>query len=161
MNAADKSVKHTPELLPILKQAGVVDSGGKGLFYIFEGMLRFLKGQPLDVNITAVQPISAMNIEPSAEEIEPGQDYEVVVDFRPNEDARIWSSFYAGLSEIGTSIQVGEGDGMYRMHIHVPTEKRYHAHRLYYGHWEPSPKWPWKTSWPRWKKSRGKKKTAA
>ncbi|HMN62454.1 MAG TPA: DAK2 domain-containing protein, partial [Anaerolinea sp.] len=44
VTAADESVKHTPELLPILKQAGVVDSGGKGLYYIFEGMLRHLKG---------------------------------------------------------------------------------------------------------------------
>ncbi len=34
VTAADISVKHTPELLPILKQAGVVDSGGKGLFFI-------------------------------------------------------------------------------------------------------------------------------
>jgi len=44
--AGDESVKHTPELLPILKQAGVVDSGGMGLFYIFEGMLRMLQGAP-------------------------------------------------------------------------------------------------------------------
>jgi DAK2 domain fusion protein YloV len=124
VSAADESVKHTPELLPILKQAGVVDSGGKGLFYIFEGMLRFLKGQSLEVNIAAVQPISAMNIEPSAEDIEPGQDYEVVVDFKPFQPLDL-DTFYSGLTEIGTSIQVGEGDGMYRMHIHVPTEKRY------------------------------------
>ena len=34
-------------------------------------------------------------------------------------------SFYGRLEEMGTSIQVGEGEGMYRMHIHVPTEKRY------------------------------------
>src|SRR4051812_35173057 len=46
--AADVSVQHTPELLPILKQAGVVDSGGKGLFFILEGMLRFLDGQSLE-----------------------------------------------------------------------------------------------------------------
>ncbi|HTX79818.1 MAG TPA: DAK2 domain-containing protein, partial [Longilinea sp.] len=36
---ANKSVQHTPELLPVLKQAGVVDSGGKGLYFILEGML--------------------------------------------------------------------------------------------------------------------------
>jgi DAK2 domain fusion protein YloV len=124
VKAADESVQHTPELLPILKQAGVVDSGGKGLFFIFEGMLRFLKGQPLEVSIQAVQPISAMSLASSNEEIEPGQDYEVVVDFRPSAPLDL-ENFYAGLSQIGTSIQVGEGDGMYRMHIHVPTEKRY------------------------------------
>ena len=40
VEAADQSVQRTPELLPVLKEAGVVDSGGKGLFFILEGMLR-------------------------------------------------------------------------------------------------------------------------
>jgi uncharacterized protein len=124
VEAADRSVKHTPELLPILKQAGVVDSGGKGLFYILEGMLRQLNGQALDVAISTVQPLSSMNIENTLDQIEEGQDFEVVVDFRPQSDFNL-DNFYAHLTNIGTSIQVGEGDGMYRMHIHVPTEKRY------------------------------------
>lgn len=122
--AADESVKHTPELLPILKQAGVVDSGGKGLFFILEGMLRTLKGLPLEVKVAEVKPLSAMKIDQTVDEIEPGQDYEVVVDFRPFQALDL-DAFYSRLSDMGTSIQVGEGDGMYRMHIHVPTEKRY------------------------------------
>jgi len=124
VDAADRSVKHTPELLPILKQAGVVDSGGKGLFFILEGMQRFLKGQALDVAVTTVQPLAAMVMENTLEQVEEGQDFEVVVDFRPEQELNL-EKFYSELSEIGTSIQVGEGDGMYRMHIHVPTEKRY------------------------------------
>jgi DAK2 domain fusion protein YloV len=122
--AADESVQHTPELLPILKQAGVVDSGGKGLFFLLEGMQRHLKGLPLETAVTAVQPLAAMNLENTMEEVEPGQDYEVVVDFRPYEELNL-EKFYEGLAEIGTSIQVGEGDGMYRMHIHVATDKKY------------------------------------
>lgn len=121
---ADLSVQKTPELLPILKQAGVVDSGGKGLFIILEGMLRYLKGQSLETPTTSVQPLTAMNLEETMEEIEPGQDFEVVVDFRPHQPLDL-ERFYEQLSQMGTSIQVGEGDGMYRMHIHVPTEKRY------------------------------------
>lgn len=122
--AADESVQHTPELLPILKQAGVVDSGGKGLFFLLEGMQRHLNGLPLETAIASVQPLSAMNLENTMEEVEPGQDYEVVVDFRPHEELNL-EKFYEGLAEIGTSIQVGEGDGMYRMHIHVATDKKY------------------------------------
>ena len=122
--AADASVQHTPELLPVLKQAGVVDSGGKGLFYILEGMLRYLHNEPLDATLAAVQPISAMNLEDTLGSIEPGQDYEVVVDFKPNQALDL-PAFYAELEKIGSSIQVGEGEGIYRMHIHVPTEKRY------------------------------------
>lgn len=123
VNEADVSVKHTPELLPILKQAGVVDSGGKGLFIILEGMLRYIKGQSLDSPVASIQPISNM-AKDDMESIEPGQDYEVVVDFQPAEELNL-EKFYSDLSEMGTSIQLGEGDGMYRLHIHVPTENRY------------------------------------
>lgn len=123
VEAADRSVNHTPELLPILKQAGVVDSGGKGLFFIFEGMLRYLKGQSLETPLASVQPLSSMKMD-EIEDIEPGQDYEVVIDFRPASPLDL-EHFYNDLTEMGTSIQLGEGEGMYRLHIHVPTEKRY------------------------------------
>jgi DAK2 domain fusion protein YloV len=116
--AADVSVKNTPELLPILKTAGVVDSGGKGLFYLLEGMLRYIKKQPLDGVAANVQDISAMNLEDTLDEVEEGQDVEVVIDFTPTSELNL-DLFYQELSRMGTSIQVGEGDGMYRMHIHV------------------------------------------
>jgi hypothetical protein len=122
--AADASVQRTPDLLPVLKQAGVVDSGGKGLFFILEGMLRFLDNQSLESPLVSVQPLSAMNLENAMEDVEEGQDFEVVVDFKPNGMLDL-QSFYSRLEEMGTSIQVGEGDGMYRMHIHVPLDKRY------------------------------------
>lgn len=123
VNAADVSVKHTPELLPILKQANVVDSGGKGLFFILDGMLRYLKGQSLETALATIQPISTMDLN-EMEVIEPGQDYEVVVDFQPKDPLNL-ETFYSDLTQMGTSIQLGEGDGMYRLHIHVPTDKRY------------------------------------
>ncbi len=124
VDAADRSVASTPEYLPILKQAGVVDSGGKGLFFILEGMVRYLDGQSLDTALFSVQPLSAMNLENALEDVEEGQDWEVVVDFKPNTEFNL-SSFYTKLEDIGTSIQVGEGEGMYRMHIHTLLEKRY------------------------------------
>lgn len=124
VEAADASVERTPDLLPILKKAGVVDSGGKGLLCIFEGMLRFLNGDDLDKAVTEVMPLSAMDLEDTMEAIEPGQDYEVVIDFTPEPSFDL-EDYYNELSKIGTSIQVGEGDGIYRMHIHVPLDKRY------------------------------------
>lgn len=120
--AADRSVVRTPDLLPVLKEAGVVDAGGKGLFYILEGMLRYIKGLPLDVTTVSIQPLAAMKMENVLDKIEPGQDYEVVVDFHPNKILNV-PQFYEDLQQIGTSIQLGEGDGIYRMHIHVPMDK--------------------------------------
>jgi DAK2 domain fusion protein YloV len=124
VKAADQAVQKTPELLPVLKQAGVVDSGGKGLYFILEGMLRHVYGESLETPTMTVQPISAMNLEDALQQVEEGQDYEVVVDFLPS-NAFDLQRFYGRLEQMGTSIQVGEGEGMYRMHIHVPLEKRY------------------------------------
>ncbi|OGO17945.1 MAG: hypothetical protein A2Z14_03040 [Chloroflexi bacterium RBG_16_48_8] len=124
VTAADESVQRTPELLPILKEAGVVDSGGIGLYYIFEGMLRAAYRQPLDQALAAVQPLSALSLDHATESVEPGQDWEVVIDFRPYGVLDI-QTYCEQLQSIGTSIQVGEGDGMYRMHIHVPDKKEY------------------------------------
>ncbi len=124
VQAADASVARTPELLPVLKEAGVVDSGGKGLFFILEGMLRYVDGQPLDKALTSVRPLASLNLEHAHDAVEPGQDYEVVLDFRPHQPLDL-EAFYQTLEEMGTSIQVGEGEGLYRLHIHVPTENRY------------------------------------
>jgi DAK2 domain fusion protein YloV len=124
VEAADDSVQRTPDLLPVLKEAGVVDSGGKGLFYILEGMLRSAYGQPLDKPEAEARPLSLLELEGATESIEPGQDWEVVVDFHPEGDLDL-QAFYADLEKLGTSIQVGEGDGMYRMHIHVPDRTEY------------------------------------
>jgi len=65
-----------------------------------------------------------MQMQDAMETVEEGQDYEVVVDFMPSDEFNL-QRFYSRLEEMGTSIQVGEGEGMYRMHIHVPLDKRY------------------------------------
>ncbi len=124
VKAADAAVQKTPELLPVLKQAGVVDSGGKGFFFILEGMLRHVYGESLETPLMSVQPISNMQLHNAMEDVEEGQDYEVIVDFMPGNEFDL-QRFYGRLEAMGTSIQVGEGEGMYRMHIHVPLEKRY------------------------------------
>ena len=126
--AAKQSVKNTPNLLPILKQAGVVDSGGKGLMIILEGMYRYATNQSVDIGEiapeNAVVNLDQISNSEMHDVIEPGQDFEIVVDFKPNNDFEL-KEFYDRLTDIGTSIQVGEGDDIYRMHIHVATDKKY------------------------------------
>jgi DAK2 domain fusion protein YloV len=58
---AHEAVLLTPSLLPVLKEAGVVDAGGQGLFVIFEGMLRYLRGEPAkeDAGLAAVVDLMA------------------------------------------------------------------------------------------------------
>jgi len=87
-------------------------------------MLRYYQGESLDVPAVNVQPMSAMNLQDAMQAVEEGQDYEVVVDFFPDGELDL-QTFYGKLEGMGTYIQVGEGEGMYRMHIHVPLENRY------------------------------------
>ena len=86
--------------------------------------MRHIQCQPLDTPLATVQPLSSLNFENAMQGVEEGQDYEVVVDFFPNDKFEL-QKFYGKLEAMGTSIQVGEGEGMYRMHIHLPLEKRY------------------------------------
>jgi len=125
VSAAHLSVARTPELLPVLKQAGVVDAGGKGLALILEGMLRHLNGQPVDkAEITPPPTVNLAAMATLPDTIEPGQEWEVVVDFHPSMAPDL-PALYGRLETIGTSIQVGEGDGLYRVHVHLLGSKRF------------------------------------
>lgn len=124
VNAASESVENTPNLLDVLRDAGVVDAGGKGLFFILEGMLRYIDGLALDKSLSVIQPLSALVLDNTLETIEPGQDWEVILDFKAKQTLEI-PSFFEELEKMGTSIQFGEGDGIYRLHIHVPEEHYY------------------------------------
>lgn len=125
VDAGHASVARTPDLLPVLKQAGVVDSGGKGLVILLEGMHRYITGQSLDTPTHAVLKTLALDaVQAGMDEVEPGQEWEVVVDFRPQHELDM-SQFYIQLEKMGTSIQVGQGDDIIRMHIHLLKTRRY------------------------------------
>jgi DAK2 domain fusion protein YloV len=64
-----QALERTPDLLPVLKQAGVVDSGGQGLVYIFEGMLRYVTQQMRDLDQMAAQQRAEMARQASAQEL--------------------------------------------------------------------------------------------
>ena len=55
INASKEAVNLTPTLLPVLKKAGVVDAGGRGLQFIFEGMQKALLGETVDVDLDVVE----------------------------------------------------------------------------------------------------------
>jgi len=73
--AAHEAVTLTPSLLPVLKEAGVVDAGGQGLLIILEGMLRHIRGEPVgeDVRLAEVVDLITTELEPG----EAGYGYDV------------------------------------------------------------------------------------
>ena len=62
LNAGNKAVELTPSLLPVLKKAGVVDAGGKGLMFIFEGMNKALLGESVSVDMVVDSSVSSESI---------------------------------------------------------------------------------------------------
>ncbi|MFQ5576794.1 MAG: DAK2 domain-containing protein [Anaerolineae bacterium] len=77
LDGARAMLRLTPELLPVLKEAGVVDSGGQGLVYFLEGMHRHIKGLPLEADSGHDYASPASVTLPAQAAYIPGFDYDV------------------------------------------------------------------------------------
>ena len=73
--AAHEAVMLTPSLLPVLAEAGVVDAGGQGLFVILEGMLRFMRGEPVTEDVQLVEAVDLVSTR--LEPVDAGYGYDV------------------------------------------------------------------------------------
>ena len=71
---ARASVMRTPSLLPVLAEAGVVDAGGQGLLTILEGMLRYTRGEAVDIDTDYVRAVDLHALHPESEE---GYGYDI------------------------------------------------------------------------------------
>ncbi len=123
VNRAQVAVDRTPSLLPVLKQAGVVDSGGQGLYVIFEGMLREMKGLPVDELGFQEPALSSMDfdIEPHEEfgELEFDSAYPYDVQFiLAGQDMDV-DAIRADIEAMGDCpLTVGDSD-LLKVHVHV------------------------------------------
>ncbi len=119
IDAAYKSLENTPNLLPKLKEAGVVDSGGMGLVYILEGMQRFVDGKPVvmenDATVASDEaPAWEDALVPDDEE---GYGYDVqFLMLGKNLDVK---QVRADISAMGWSPLVDGDDELIKVHIHV------------------------------------------
>jgi DAK2 domain fusion protein YloV len=127
---AKASLQRTPELLPVLKEVGVVDSGGQGLVYVYEGFLSELKGEnvadrkPAEVSmqelIKAEHHKSAQS-HIHTDEIEFGYCTEFMVRFEPDKLQKhpfSEETFRQDLSRFGDSLLVIADDELVKVHIH-------------------------------------------
>ncbi|KRG13511.1 hypothetical protein ACA30_15190 [Virgibacillus soli] len=127
LKEAKASLKRTPELLPVLKEVGVVDSGGQGLVCVYEGFLASLKGEALPDN-----PV----LEPSMDELVNAQHHQSVQGFLHTDDIVFGyctefmvkfdskkkkfseQTFQEDLSRFGDSLLVISDDDVVKVHIH-------------------------------------------
>ena len=130
LNEAKASLKRTPSLLPVLKEVGVVDSGGQGLVTIYEGFLASLKGEELPEDIDTIDIDDMIHAEHhktaqdfmNTADIEFGYCTEFMVKFdeeklkqHPFDEI----AFRNQLSEHGDSLLVVSDDEVVKVHIHV------------------------------------------
>lgn len=109
---AKEALDQTPELLPVLKEAGVVDAGGRGLLAIFEGFLAFLTGEELGEVEEVVEQAGL----PSGSGVE---DFRYEAQFILHcKDSRV-EKFRETLHRLGGSVLVVGGDKLYRVHVHT------------------------------------------
>ena len=117
VDGARSAVERSPELLPVLKEAGVVDAGAEGLYVLLAGMLRTLRGEPLNIDIDggAIDSRWLAARQRLHEHDAVGYCTEFVLS-EPRVDA---AELRRQLGEMGTSVLVtGEGATM-RVHIHA------------------------------------------
>lgn len=118
---ADYVLSQTPEMLPVLKQAGVVDSGGQGLLEVMKGAYEAFQGKELDLSIVDVKPIaSKMSMEVQEDiEIKFGYCTEFIILLERNFNIKNEIDFKDYLESIGDSIVVVADDDVVKVHVHT------------------------------------------
>ncbi len=110
------SLDNTPNLLPILKEAGVVDSGGAGLLYILEGMLANLKGETIEIkqNFEAFTQTEEHPLDPDL--IEFGYCTELLIKLKKEVDE---NKVREKLMTFGDSIVAIVDEDVLKVHVHT------------------------------------------
>jgi hypothetical protein len=124
VEAAERAVAKTPSLLPILREAHVVDAGGQGLFRLFQGALEAARGRPVATGIgaePAVRPLAA----PVPEAARPAPVDETAFGYETVYLVRAWPgaeldipAITAHLESIGESVLVAGDEQLAKVHVH-------------------------------------------
>ena len=122
----DEVLSQTPEMLPVLKQAGVVDSGGQGLMEVMKGGLDGLldRGIPFDAEVSAGKPqefqgAAAGRSDLETSDIRYGYCTEFIINVEKKYDMDEEMKFKSFLESIGDSIVVVSDDDVVKVHVHT------------------------------------------
>ena len=133
LEEAKKSLAHTPDLLPVLKQVGVVDSGGAGLTIVFEGMAKAAHGKFVERNTNPAKgemssPIIAPEKYAGAQLSEDEEGYGYCTQFilrlgKPEEGKKsfVEKNFKKFLTSNGNSVVIVRDDDIVKVHVHTLT----------------------------------------
>ena len=131
--AAEAALKTTPDLLPVLKEVGVVDSGGQGLTFVYQGFFDVLSGNvrdeqeyhptPADMDdMVSAEHHKSVQSQLNTEDIQYGYCTEIMVKLgagRLVDEKFDYDTFRGYLSEIGNSLLVIADDEVVKVHVHT------------------------------------------
>lgn len=122
---ANESLENTPNLLAVLKEVGVVDSGGKGLLCVYEGFLKALKGEEVEAKVAKIDKDEFVHDEHdfhgviNTEDIIYGYCTEMMVRFGKNKKAFDEQEFRQDMSQFGDSLLVINDEEIVKVHVHT------------------------------------------
>ncbi|HDD2937887.1 TPA: fatty acid kinase catalytic subunit FakA [Staphylococcus aureus] len=122
---ANESLENTPNLLAVLKEVGVVDSGGKGLLCVYEGFLKALKGEKVEAKVAKIDKGEFVHDEHdfhgviNTEDIIYGYCTEMMVRFGKNKKAFDEQEFRQDMSQFGDSLLVINDEEIVKVHVHT------------------------------------------
>ena len=132
LRGAEKSLAKTPDLLPVLKEVGVVDSGGQGLVFIYNGFFEALTGEAIPVQSLQSNKIDLTSVahhesgvdyeHVSTGDIKFGYCTEIMVKIGEGEtvvDTFDYDTFRNYLNELGDSLLVVADDEIIKVHVHT------------------------------------------
>ncbi len=118
----DYVLSQTPEMLPVLKQAGVVDSGGQGLMQVVKGAFDCLMGKEVDLSVEGSSQLFQTRTETAHLgdiDIKFGYCTEFIVNLEKPYDEKTELEFKDYLDSIGDSLVVVSDDDMVKVHVHT------------------------------------------
>ena len=142
LEEAKASLKRTPELLPVLKEVGVVDSGGQGLVYVYEGFLSALTGEEVeedekistsDLLVDDHEHENDFDDFMSVDDIEFGYCTEFMVRFEDGKRPFDEDQFRQDMAEFGDSLLVISDDEIAKIHVHTETPGEAFTYGQTYG----------------------------
>ena len=124
LKCGDETLKKTPEMLPVLKKAGVVDSGGQGLMVILHGMLEGLKGNVIELGDVVLSTKSVAADGAAREDIDTadikfGYCTEFIVNLKKEFTDKDEKEFKNFLTSIGDSLVCVADDEVVKVHVHT------------------------------------------
>ena len=115
--AAKRSLDSTPELLPVLARAGVVDAGGSGFLLMLDSLLHIIDDRPMPEPEVVTASVDSLILDVHDETSNSGTRYEVMYFLDAPDD--LIPDFKKAWSEIGDSIVVVGGENIWNCHVHT------------------------------------------